>query len=105
MTLVPAPAGYGKSTLVPEWAAGVLHPEAWLSLDEGDDEPSRTARLAYLKSVRPLLCNPEEVYFAGKMERAKLSFLDRFIAGIVKAVDANNRDWQAIRGWVPAVLQ
>ena len=41
MTLVCAPAGFGKTTLVTEWLAASEHPAAWLSLDEGDHELSR----------------------------------------------------------------
>ncbi len=41
LTLVSAPAGYGKSTLVAEWSQQAGRPVAWLSLEEADDEPSR----------------------------------------------------------------
>ena len=41
LTLVSAPAGFGKTTLVSEWAAGCQRPIAWLSLDEGDKDLSR----------------------------------------------------------------
>jgi len=73
-------------------------------LNTGDDEASRTARHAYLNAVRPLLNGAEEVYFEGKMDFSRLSFLDRLIAGMVKAVEADHRDWAQIRGWVPAAL-
>lgn len=73
-------------------------------LNIGDDETSRTARLAYLNAVRPLLNNAEEVYFEGKMDFSRLSFLDRMIARMVGAVEADRRDWDRIRGWVPAAL-
>ena len=46
LTLVSAPAGFGKTTLVGEWVAGCGRPVAWLSLDEGDSDPGRF--LAYL---------------------------------------------------------
>lgn len=36
LTLVVAPAGFGKTTLVVDWANGTRLPVAWLSLDEGD---------------------------------------------------------------------
>ena len=55
LTLVSAPAGFGKSTLIAEWVAGCGLSVAWLSLDEGDAEPTRF--LAYLvealRTVRP----------------------------------------------------
>ncbi len=41
LTLISAPAGFGKTTLVSEWAAGCRRPVAWLSLDEGDNDPDR----------------------------------------------------------------
>ncbi len=41
MTLISAPAGFGKTTLVSEWVAGCERPVAWLSLDEGDSDLTR----------------------------------------------------------------
>ena len=46
LTLISASAGFGKTTLVSEWIAGCGRPVAWLSLDEGDNDPSRF--LSYL---------------------------------------------------------
>src|SRR5215831_15241440 len=41
LTLISAPAGFGKTTLVSEWLGGCRRPAAWLSLDEGDSDPTR----------------------------------------------------------------
>jgi LuxR family maltose regulon positive regulatory protein len=51
LTLISAPAGFGKTTLAGEWIVNCerLEPKvgvAWLSLDEGDNDPTRF--LAYL---------------------------------------------------------
>jgi LuxR family maltose regulon positive regulatory protein len=40
LTLISAPAGFGKTTLVSQWVAGCERPVAWLSLDEGDNDPA-----------------------------------------------------------------
>jgi LuxR family maltose regulon positive regulatory protein len=41
LTLVCAPAGYGKTTLVTEWLENAEYQVTWLSLDEGDNDPRR----------------------------------------------------------------
>ncbi|MHB0857954.1 MAG: LuxR C-terminal-related transcriptional regulator [Anaerolineae bacterium] len=46
LTLISAPAGYGKTALVSEWVAGCGRPTAWLSLDAEDSDLTRL--LAYL---------------------------------------------------------
>ena len=46
LTLVSAPAGFGKTTLVADWLQQAGWPFTWLSLDEGDNEPTRF--LSYL---------------------------------------------------------
>src|SRR5215208_4331545 len=49
LTLISAPAGFGKTTLLVEWLRGRAdgdHSVAWVSLDEGDNDPVRF--LSYL---------------------------------------------------------
>jgi len=41
LTLISAPAGFGKTTLVIEWTQNSDRPIAWLTLDEGDNDPTR----------------------------------------------------------------
>ena len=49
LTIISAPAGFGKTTLVSEWLTDCERPAAWLSLDEGDNDPTRF--LIYLISA------------------------------------------------------
>ncbi|MCB9006296.1 MAG: hypothetical protein H6656_02770 [Ardenticatenaceae bacterium] len=53
VTLVSAPAGFGKTTLVSSWLQEANQTAAWLSLDALDDEPARFLRyfLASLEKV------------------------------------------------------
>ena len=39
IVLVVAPAGYGKTTLLAQWAARDVRPFAWVSVDERDEDP------------------------------------------------------------------
>lgn len=41
LTLVCAAAGFGKSTLISQWAQDCIYPSAWLSLDKEDRDPGR----------------------------------------------------------------
>jgi LuxR family maltose regulon positive regulatory protein len=58
LTLLSAPAGFGKSTLLGAWAAAASaagRPVAWLSLDSRDNDPARFWRyvLEALSSLQP----------------------------------------------------
>jgi LuxR family maltose regulon positive regulatory protein len=55
LTLVSAPAGYGKTTLITEWLHGLGLPVAWLSLDAPDNDPNlfMAYLLAALQSIQP----------------------------------------------------
>ena len=56
LTLISASAGFGKTTLVSEWVVVCEQPVAWLSLDEGDNDPNRF--LIYLISaLRTIMAN------------------------------------------------
>ena len=57
LTLISAPAGFGKSTLLSAWVAACGRPTAWLSLDEGDNDPTRflTYLIAALQTIAPTI--------------------------------------------------
>ena len=53
LSLVAAPAGYGKTTLVSDWVDHTGLPVCWISLDESDNDPRRffTYLIAALQQV------------------------------------------------------
>ena len=55
LTLISAPAGFGKTTLLSAWVEGIDRQVAWLSLDEGDSDPARflTYLVAALQTIAP----------------------------------------------------
>ncbi|GHO71243.1 helix-turn-helix transcriptional regulator [Ktedonobacter sp. SOSP1-52] len=55
LTLISAPAGFGKTTLLAQWQASTHAPVAWLSLEPEDNEPIRffTYLLAALQTLDP----------------------------------------------------
>lgn len=57
LTLISAPAGFGKTTVVSEWVHRGARPVAWLSLDQGDNDLPRflTYLVAALQTMMPNL--------------------------------------------------
>jgi LuxR family maltose regulon positive regulatory protein len=60
LTLISAPAGYGKTTLLRTWIQDRGTPTAWLSIDESDNDPIRfmSYLLAALEQAYPDLDLP-----------------------------------------------
>jgi LuxR family maltose regulon positive regulatory protein len=73
LVLICAPAGFGKTTLLSDWACQVDLPVAWLSLDAGDNELKRFLiyMVAALQTIDGNLCHtiqamlqsPQPVFF------------------------------------------
>jgi LuxR family maltose regulon positive regulatory protein len=69
LTLVCAPAGFGKTSLLGDWARRTRRTVAWVSLDEGDNDPVRFWRyvaaaldgagIAVGERLAPLLRGPQ----------------------------------------------
>ena len=54
--LVCAPAGFGKTALLADWARGGGQPVAWLGLDAGDSDPARFWHEFWLRAVVSFIC-------------------------------------------------
>jgi LuxR family maltose regulon positive regulatory protein len=62
LTVVSAPPGFGKSTLLAQWAASTWEPRpfAWVSLDRGDNDPVRFWSYV-VESLQPLAPALEQI--------------------------------------------
>ncbi|MBN1487763.1 MAG: hypothetical protein JW981_08990 [Anaerolineae bacterium] len=89
LTLVSAPAGFGKTTLLSNWAyqqAAGRQAVAWLSLDEGDNDPARF--LAYLvAALRSVQIDVRETTIAA-LQAPKLPSLDSVMTTLINAITA-----------------
>lgn len=67
LTLVSAPAGFGKTTAISAWVNTLDCPVTWLSLDAGDDDPQRffTYLIAALQMVDASLGGEIEAVLSG----------------------------------------
>ena len=68
LTLVVAPAGFGKTTLVSSWLEACDCPSAWLSLDENDDDLALFLAylLAAIRTAFPDACNDTQAMLLGQ---------------------------------------
>jgi LuxR family maltose regulon positive regulatory protein len=82
LTLVSAPAGYGKSTLVSCWLEACDVPSAWLSLDEDDNNLRQflSCFVAVIQSIFPVTCSEM---------RAKLTVTDLPPVSVLVVTDIN----------------
>ena len=78
VTLVCAPAGYGKTSLLAAWGETIDRPTAWLSLDEHDDELA-----SFVRSLTAALQNVFPDAFgdiASQLQAPRLPALDTLVA-------------------------
>jgi LuxR family maltose regulon positive regulatory protein len=85
LTLVSAPAGFGKTTLLSEWVATYGRPVAWLALDSGDNDPARF--LAYLIAALQMI---EDGVGAGLLDRfqaPKPPPIEELLTALINQID------------------
>jgi LuxR family maltose regulon positive regulatory protein len=86
LTLVSAPAGFGKTTLLSEWVATCGRPAAWLALDSGDNDLARF--LAYLIAALQTI---EDGVGAGVLDRFQAPQpppMEELLTALINQIDA-----------------
>ncbi len=87
VTLVSAPAGSGKTTLLAEWAATTTRPVAWLTFEEGENDPARflsslIAALARVDARLDIVAQTERPWHPPEHERV----LTRLLNGLERVL-------------------
>lgn len=102
MTLISAPTGYGKTSLVSAWIQARKLPAAWLTLEEQDNDPARFTSylLAALEKANPEFKAPELLtgpYTGAELESSTLIPLLNLIAGAERTVLIVLDDYHCIK--------
>ena len=71
LTLISAPAGFGKTTLLSEWISQSQRCVCWVSLDEGDNDPTRfwSYFITGLQRLKPGLAENALLLFQSPQQR------------------------------------
>ena len=85
VTLIVAPAGYGKTTLVTQWAAEADLPVAWFSIDESDNDLVRflSYLVAAIQAIYPDACP----HLLGLLDRSPLPETERLAVTLSNDID------------------
>src|SRR5215211_4403595 len=103
LTLVCAPAGFGKTALLADWARRDPRPVAWLSLEEADNDPVRFWRhaAAALDTVRPGIAERVAALLQGGLQptsfEAVVTTLVNELAGVTEEVALVLDDYHLIQ--------
>jgi LuxR family maltose regulon positive regulatory protein len=87
LTLLSAPAGFGKTTLLAQWAAESATPVAWLSLEPEDNDPVRF--LTYLLAAIQTHCPDLAMSIVALLEAPQSAPMERTLAVLIN--DLMNR--------------
>jgi LuxR family maltose regulon positive regulatory protein len=95
LTLISAAAGFGKTTLLSAWVGAKQASRrqvAWLSLDEGDNDPARFWRyvIAALQAVNPQISETMQGALQSPQPPSPESLLTTLINDVADAVDATD---------------
>ena len=84
LTLVSAPAGFGKTTLVAAWLKEIDSPAAWLSLEEADNDLPRF--LAYLAAALQLVDEQIGAPLLSALQSPQLPAMDKILTGLLNEI-------------------
>lgn len=94
LTLISAPAGFGKTTLLGEWLERCGCQAAWLSLDAADNDPSRF--WAYFLAALQTICPSAGQAWPEALTHANLTHLEPLLIGLINELAEEARPLRLI---------
>ena len=96
LTVVAAPAGFGKTTLILEWIRVANLQVAWVSLDSGDNDPNRfwTYFIAALQRRQPYL--GENALEFLRVQSTEALAGQAMLDSLINDLAALNEDWVVV---------
>ncbi|MCJ7738838.1 MAG: hypothetical protein MUQ10_16250, partial [Anaerolineae bacterium] len=88
LTLISAPAGFGKTTLATEWLRSAGRPLSWISLDEGDNDPARF--LGYLAAALQSISSEIGGSVHQQLEGPQPPPIETLLTDLVNDIDAHS---------------
>lgn len=89
LTLISAPAGYGKTTLLSEWTAQSQTSFAWLTLDQNDNDLGRF--FAYLIASLQSINMPIDSQILQLLQSKQTSQVDAFLIPMINQMASEER--------------
>jgi LuxR family maltose regulon positive regulatory protein len=84
LSLVSAPAGFGKTTLVVDWLSQTGRPAAWLSLEDADNEPQRF--MAYMGAALSQVDEKIGTSLRNALQAPQTPLMEKMMAGLVNEI-------------------
>ena len=84
LTLVSSPAGFGKTTLLSDWIQKCGQPAAWISLDQGDNDPSRFLNY-FIRALQKIEAEISERRFSA-IQSSLLPRIDLLLADLLNEI-------------------
>ncbi|MFN2130883.1 MAG: LuxR C-terminal-related transcriptional regulator [Anaerolineae bacterium] len=94
LTLVSAPAGFGKSTLVANWIRKGHRPVAWLSLESSDNDPARfwSYVIAALQTVHRSIGRAA----LASLDAPQVPPVESMLTGLLNEIASTDADWTLV---------
>jgi len=98
LTLLAAPAGFGKTTVVSEWVARGSRHAAWVSLDPADNDPARfwAYTLAALETLQRGVSTTELAFPGGMALGGEQQAPDALLTALINAVAGFSWDFSLV---------